>query len=217
LFLTRSVNGDKEIVKMDCNIVDCEFTNSSVEILLPQTVSSSMTLCENPHGLCLCADPVTVWANSKCDADYYKALSLYLYQRIHVSGLSISQKKNLHWAFEPNFMKTAKALGFFQEERKIKMLLRACAETILGDTTRDVHQLRRGKGGNDPQKKQESDGANRRDIDYEYHMHYWKTTKGPVFMSVVVHNDMKITQKAEDVPFTSLMKNLPHLSEEQED
>jgi hypothetical protein len=83
---------------------------------------------------------------------------------------------------------------------------------ILGEATRDVHEIREGKSGSARQKKQGAYEAWRRDIDYEYHLHYWKTANGPVFMSVVVHNDMSIPDMAEEVQFGSIVEYLPHLA-----
>ena len=216
IVITRNLKEEKGNVRIACDIVDCEFTGSPVQIQMPQLVSSSFPLCENPHGLCLSANPINVWADANYETSYHKALSLYLYQRIFTSGISPKDMKHLTWAFGANFIKTAETLGFVHQENKIKTLLRACAETILGENTRDVHGLRKGKSGSANQKKFGSDEALRRDIDYEYHLHYWKTAGGPVFMSVVVHNDMSIPDKAEEVQFGSIVEYLPHLAREQE-
>jgi hypothetical protein len=52
-----------------------------------------------------------------------------------------------------------------------------------------------GKGGNEPQQKRGQDKAWRRDIDYEYHLHYWECDDGSVeFASVVTHNDFSIPE-----------------------
>ena len=179
-------------------------------------MSSSIPVCENPHGLCLTANPITLWANCYYEADFHKALSIYIYQKIFTSGSSPFEKKNLSWAFGPNFIKTVEAFGFRHQESKIKILLRACAETILGEATRDVHAIRKSEGGNAVQKKHGANEANRRDIDYEFHLHYWKTANGPIFISIVAHDDTSIAP-AENVEFTSLNKCIPHLAQEQED
>jgi len=147
IVITRNLKEDKGTVRIACDIVDCEFTGSSVQIQMPQLVSSSFPLCENPHGLCLSANPINVWADANYETSYHKALSLYLYQRIFTSGISPKGMKHLTWAFGANFIKTAETLGFVHQENKIKTLLRACAETILGENMRDAHGLRKGKSG----------------------------------------------------------------------
>jgi hypothetical protein len=217
IVITRNLNGEKETVKIACDIVDCEFIGSSVQVQMPLLISSSFPLCENPHGLCLSANPINVWSDANYETSYHKALSIYLYQRIFTSGSSQMEMKHLTWAFGANFIKTAETLGFANQENKIKTLLRACAETILGENTRDVHGLREGKSGSASRKKFGSDEACRRDIDYEYHLHYWKTANGPILMSVVVHNDMSITPLTKEVQFGSIVDYLPHLAQEQED
>jgi hypothetical protein len=66
----------------------------------------------------------------------------------------------------------------------------------LGENLSDTHWLRTGKGANNPQKKRRKDKAEpwRRDIDRDYHLHYWKTANGTEFASVVVHDDMTIPE-----------------------
>jgi len=103
----------------------------------------------------------------------------------------------LVWSFNRKFLETVKKLGFDKENKKIEILLRSCAETILEENLKDTHHLRTGKSGNSSQRERKKDKAKawRRDIDYEYHLHYWKTLDNKIeFASVVTHNDMKIPE-----------------------
>jgi hypothetical protein len=75
--------------------------------------------------------------------------------------------------------------------------LRAICETIDGQNLRAVHSLRTGVGGDNPQRKRTSDNAKawRRDIDYEYHLHYWELKDGSVELATLgVHNDFSIPE-----------------------
>lgn len=75
--------------------------------------------------------------------------------------------------------------------------LRAICETVDKQSMRSVHSLRTGPGGNDPQRRRASDKANawRRDIDREYHLHYWELPNGSVELATVgVHDDFDIPE-----------------------
>jgi hypothetical protein len=61
--------------------------------------------------------------------------------------------------------------------------------TNLGAT----HALRNDRGYDSPQFTRGTDKAWRRDIDREYHLHYWETQNGYEFSDVVHHNDFNIT------------------------
>ena len=74
-------------------------------------------------------------------------------------------------------------------------VLRAIVETLEHTSMADSHALRTGPGAEDPQRMRGGDKAMRRDIDYEYHLHYWQFADGTVeIASVVVHNDFSIPE-----------------------
>ena len=59
-------------------------------------------------------------------------------------------------------------------------IIRSIIETINEQNLEKVHKLRTGKGGDNPQRTRSEDGAKawRRDIDREYHLHYWECQNG---------------------------------------
>ena len=57
-----------------------------------------------------------------------------------------------------------------------------------------THWIRTSTGGNASQLKRGNDAAWRRDIDHEYHLHYWITIDGFEFSVVVHHNDFSISR-----------------------
>ncbi|MGH9958740.1 MAG: hypothetical protein ACREBC_16685, partial [Pyrinomonadaceae bacterium] len=74
-------------------------------------------------------------------------------------------------------------------------VLRAITETLEGLHLGAVHALRTGPGGGNPQQTRGKDKAMRRDVDYEFHMHYWQCDDGTVELaSVGVHNDFSIPE-----------------------
>jgi hypothetical protein len=75
--------------------------------------------------------------------------------------------------------------------------LRAICEAIDKQSLRSVHAMRTGSGGNDPPRRRSSDNAKawRRNIDYEYHLHYWDLPDGSIELATVgLHNDFAIPE-----------------------
>lgn len=74
-------------------------------------------------------------------------------------------------------------------------VMRSIVETLQNRNMAAVHALRDGKGGDDHQRMRGNDKAQRRDIDYEYHLHYWECANGKIELgSVVHHNDFSIPE-----------------------
>ncbi|WP_375345372.1 hypothetical protein ACEWPB_15620 [Priestia megaterium] len=131
-------------------------------------------------------DPIQIWKTAASEFEYDNAIYIYIYQR---TGKYLEEKT---WIYGRKFLESMKSKGFLHEEAKIKILLKSLANTILCENLRATHALRQGQGGNTSQVTRSSDKAWRRDIDYEYHLHYWELENGFEFASLVVHNDMSI-------------------------
>jgi len=96
------------------------------------------------------------------------------------------------WKFGPRFLESVVLHDFGNNLTKIRTLLRCCAETICGTNLPATHALREDSGGGAKQQTRGKDKAWRRDICYEYHLHYWAGESGVELASVVVHNDFTI-------------------------
>lgn len=92
-----------------------------------------------------------------------------------------------------DFIRTASNLGFLHESSKMQRLLRTCADILVGRNLAKSHQLRSGRGANDPQRMRGDWGAWRHDLDDEFHLHYWRRGGAIELANVVVHNDFDIT------------------------
>jgi hypothetical protein len=94
----------------------------------------------------------------------------------------------------PEFEQSLTETGVEQSLARVRALLRACAETVLNLNLGATHALREGPEANQPPVIRIKDQARgmRRDIDYEFHPHYWSTQAGPEFSRVVTHNDYRI-------------------------
>lgn len=98
----------------------------------------------------------------------------------------------LNISFGSKFFDSAKPLGFLHDLSKMNKLLKVICDLIIGRNLSHSHWLRTGAGPNDPQRSKADWKAWRHDIDYEFHLHYWKNGNSIQFSNVVVHNDFCI-------------------------
>lgn len=79
---------------------------------------------------------------------------------------------------------------------RMRATLRSCADAILRIDQRDTHVLREGKGPKSAQRRRKQDGAGawRRDIDREFHLHYWISGPNLELANVVFHNESDIAE-----------------------
>lgn len=158
----------------------------------PFNINSQFNFINCLHTLHLSISPFNIWSQSKCENAQKKAIELFIYQHEHCSSPYKCPVDYNAFSFGEHFVQSCRELGFFHEKRKIMMLLRACSETLLQVNIKDVHWIRKGSGPESPQLKRGNDGAWRRDIDHEFHLHYWQTSRGPQFANVVLHKDLTI-------------------------
>lgn len=159
---------------------------------LPLITSSHFFISRCEHTLHVYLDPCNIWSNARCEFALKKAIELYVYQNQQCQSPYSCPLDYNSFSFGRHFIQSCENLGFSHENLKIRMLLRACTETVLRTNTLDTHWIRTGAGSTAPQLKRGTDGAWRRDIDYEYHLHYWVTPNGPQFANVVHHCDISI-------------------------
>jgi hypothetical protein len=158
----------------------------------PLSISGEFHICKCMHTLHLSLDPYYIWANANCNSALIKAIELFVYQEQPRQGPYNNPIEHCNFMIGSKFFESCKHLNFNTDSRKIKMLLRTCSEVIFNKNTSDTHWLRVDRGANSAQKTRGNDRAWRRDIDHEYHLHYWQTDNGPELASVVQHNDFTI-------------------------
>ncbi|MGH7180115.1 MAG: hypothetical protein ACREJC_22245 [Tepidisphaeraceae bacterium] len=134
-----------------------------------------------------------LWLSANHDADTLHAAIRVLAIQVRPDLLEASDNMLRRWWFGPQFIKTAREHGFLDEPPKAQRLMRAIVETILGDNLTATHALRSSPGGGSEQLSRGDKKAWRRDVDYEYHLHYWVSPRGHELYSVVLHNDFSIS------------------------
>lgn len=92
----------------------------------------------------------------------------------------------------PNFLSSLYSSGVLQNSAT--ELFRAIGDTVDKQALSSIHALRKNGSGASEQVCRGQDTAWRRDIDYEYHLHYWSCSDGSVELAdVVPHNVFAIT------------------------
>lgn len=124
-----------------------------------------------------------LWDVAASAADVSLVLSAYLRGRPASSPCR-------SFRFHGNFIATRPILTPAEVERTLS----AMADAVLNERMEKVHALRINSGGGAPQRMRGLDKAQRRDVDYEYHLHYWTCADGSIeFVSVAVHNCFDIS------------------------
>ena len=189
IFITPKLAKDSLQIRIVGIICDFEFYREPRKVKTPCTLRGRFHACINQEALHLSMNPVAIWTKAKTRQEYTELFEIYLRQFSHKLGMPISET---NWLFGTHFFETANNLGFLDDKKKTKKLLRACAKTVLQQNLGETHHLREGVGSETPQRKRNGDAAWRRDIDRTYHLHYWEIANGLEFASVVIHNDMGI-------------------------
>lgn len=185
--LTRGIPGCPRKIRQKAVVMELE---GKVSLEVPFVVQGASFLSQHVNEIHSCINPEQVWIESPSGVGQMHALESFIWVEALARGLDHS--KILSWRFGHAFLQTASDCGFLHEPTKVRMLLRACAETILQQNLADTHPLRTGDGGGDPQVLRGNDKAWRRDIDWEFHLHYWTVGAEIELASVVVHKDNSI-------------------------
>lgn len=164
-----------------------EISNNDMKRELPLVYESEISIFNNLNNLFNIIDPIFTWKNAESENDFNLAIEVSIYQR---TGKRITNK---NWMFGKDFILNVKELGFGHEDIKINMLFKALLDAILQENMGAVHALRTGSGANTPTVTRGTDQACRRDVNREFHLHYWKNKKIIEFANVGVHNTMHIT------------------------
>jgi hypothetical protein len=187
--------GNATIVKVKALIHDLEHSRDDLEILPqpPEYLEGSILVCQNFRDLVLNIDEETVWQSAQDDVGLRLAVQIALYKSRLQRGLEPDWENVSSFSLHTEFAAAAKTHCQANPQSLVGKILRSMVETIDSLNMTDTHPLRTGPGGGNPQRMREQDTAWRRDIDYEYHLHYWKCHNDTVeFGSVVVHNDFSI-------------------------
>lgn len=189
---TTWFDGSPLHIEVRSEVADLATSLCQNQLTMPLNLSGRFGTCTNLADLDSLLDAVIIWSQSSSHDGYNRSIHVHITQRSQQSENSQLDS----WTYGSAFFESAKVLGFLEDHGKIARLLRSISETILMENMAATHWLRTSRGGNASQKIRSSDGAKawRRDIDHEFHLHYWETAAGIEFASVVPHSDMSIPE-----------------------
>lgn len=166
-----------------------ESDDPSLRIERQAQLDASIPACCNAEELIQRSDPVMIWLNATRDEQIVVAINVAIEQsRAAGSRSAISRPFRLGRDFT---LTTALARTPTNARKLLRAIVETCDKTSLANT----HHLRTGRGPNEPQVTRGDDGAWRRDVDDELHLHYWECADGCVELAnIVVHNAFDITR-----------------------
>lgn len=142
---------------------------------------------------CSKIEPAVIWINAQSDMCFRMSVCINVFQ-LKGELDYIYQENQPNFVLYESFIKSIKSLNFHKEKTKVDVLLRALCEEILNINMKDTHALRDGKSGGNEQVSHKGYLAWRRDVDYDYHLHYWRKGNELIFTDVVPHNVFNITK-----------------------
>jgi hypothetical protein len=161
----------------------------------PELFKGDVLVCDDFRGLVECLDESTILVNSADEVALETAIRIALYKS------RLARHEDPDWEDVPSlrvghrFHASLIRACTDQPASFPPRVLRAIVETLEGGNLGAVHALRTGPGGGNPQQTRGKDKAMRRDVDREYHMHYWQCEEGTVELaSVGVHDDFSIPE-----------------------
>lgn len=160
----------------------------------PEFFSGSVWVCQSFRELVSGIDETRVWQTAQDEAGCEIAVQIALYKSRLARHLEPEWGESVNFRFGRRFI--ARANECFQDNAAslIERTLRAIVETIDNIKLEDVHALRENDAGGASQRVREQDKAWRRDIDREYHLHYWEGPEGIEFGWMGPHNDFHLPE-----------------------
>jgi hypothetical protein len=160
--------------------------------IAPAHFESSVLVCTSVQRFLLCLDGIDIVRSAIAPVDIETAIRISLFR-------SYSSRGDFDWQDLPAFQLGSQFFQSLQEHRAMsgsglaERLMRSIVETVCHENLAATHALRTGQGGDNPQRTRGRDLAWRRDVDREYHLHYWECAGGIVELAkLVVHNDFSI-------------------------
>ena len=187
----------KQLIQVRAQIHDLEHERDDLLALPcpPEFFEGDVLACDNFQGLIECLDESSILIGATDDFGVELSLRIALFKYALVEGEAPDWGSVFLPSIGTEFRETCQRCCTDQGDSLPHKILRASVETIRGQNLPAVHALRTGSGGDDPQRLRGSDKAQRRDIDREFHFHYWDCANGTVELaSVVYHNDFSIPE-----------------------
>ena len=187
--LTEDLPGGLLELAVEANAELVEMESGEMVGGVPFAISQGIAAVGNADDAWKQVDPVQAWRLSRSSDDFKRSIEIYVVKTYQMPFVSIpiffvgSQFVSSIFASADNTCSGSLPI------------LRACAETLMNENMRDTHVIRTSHKATSPQLFRGRDGAWRRDIDRDRHLHYWLTAHGPELAKVTItHDDMEIPE-----------------------
>lgn len=184
-----------QVIQVRAHIHELEHSRDDIPVLpcLPEFFEGDVLACDDFRGLIDCLDESAILVGASDDLGVELAVRIALFKYLIAQGDSPDWSDVVVPAIGASFREMCQQVCADQGVSLPSKILRSIIETVKGHNLPAVHALRTGLGGDDPQRMRGTDKAQRRDIDREFHLHYWEGTDRTVELaSVVYHNDFSI-------------------------
>lgn len=151
----------------------------------PEYFEGDVLVCDDFEGFIECLDEAAILLNAADDVGVETAIRIAVYKSRLAYGTAPEWDEIPAHRVGEAFLTLLQ--GIHPTQQLAIRLLRAIVETLEQNNMAATHELRMGTGGNDPQRARGHDQAKawRRDIDREYHLHYWSCEDGTVEIASV--------------------------------
>ena len=180
-------------------IHDIEHARDDMELVptAPEIFEGTVLVCHDFRGFLRSIDEVATWRSAIGHTGRELAVRIALYKSRLERNLQPEWGDDVRIRFGRDFIQIADGVCRSNPDALVRALFRSIAETADRLNLAATHVLREDPSGGAPQRHRSMDGATawRRDIDYEYHLHYWECTDGMVELaSMGPHNDFSIPE-----------------------
>ena len=185
----------KQVIQVRAQIHEFEHTRDDIPPLPspPEYFEGDVLACDDFRGLIECLDESAILSGASDNLGIALAVRIGLFKDAIAQGDAPDWGGVIVPTIGSRFRELCQQVCADQGASVPPKVLRSIVETIKGRNLPAVHALRTGPRGNEPQRTRGPDKAERRDIDKEFHLHYWKCADGIVELaSVVYHNDFTI-------------------------
>lgn len=192
-FVVRPWEGQTQ-VQVRALIHDLDHERDDMEAVPtpPDYFEGSVWVCQSFRELVTGIDEAVVWQSASDEEGCLIAVQIALYKARLERGLEPEWGEGPPFWFGRDFVGQSRQCFRDNPSGLIERTLRAMVRTIDQLRMEDVHALRESDSGGAPQRTRGADKGWRRDIDREYHLHYWQCSDGIEFGWMGPHNDFHL-------------------------
>jgi hypothetical protein len=152
---------------------------------LPADFAGDCLLCATVEDYLRELDELSLWTGSVDLSEMHTSIGVKVLKLREERGACARWSDLPKFRLAPDFRDSVEALRALRNPTMARKVLRAAAQAVDHQDMGATHELREGQGPNEPQQTRGRDAAWRRDIDDEYHLHYWECGDGAVELACI--------------------------------